>query len=187
MGCPPPYRESLIANLREAPSRFRRAYEGLDQADLGAHPIIGKWSPGEFAEHIAIVDLGWTDIFAESVYRFHPELGRQHQPGWSSAAQTLARSGLAGAFAAMERNHDQIIAYLERLPEDRFDHVYPPVQWLVEARLDFVIKESVNWGLAVHLDHHLPFLHRTRVALGKGLTWMEQGPWARDLPPPPPR
>ncbi|HYE08510.1 MAG TPA: hypothetical protein VEL07_23580 [Planctomycetota bacterium] len=80
-------------------------------------------------------------------------------------------------------NHRAMGRWLERLDAERFDHPYPPISWMVDARLQFVIKESVNWGLVIHLDHHLRYMHRTRIALGKPLPWMARDAWAPDILP----
>ncbi|HYE08511.1 MAG TPA: DinB family protein [Planctomycetota bacterium] len=85
MGCPPPYKPTLLSSLREAVPRFRAAFDGLDESELIAHPIPGKWSMLEFAEHVALVDLGWTGLFIQAVAKRHPELGTVHPRAGSMA------------------------------------------------------------------------------------------------------
>jgi hypothetical protein len=117
------------------------------------------------------VDLGWTDILYESVSPCHAELP-PHVPGWRAPLEARLEQSPAEALAVFATNHQEVVAYLSRLPEAAYTHEYPAVQWLVQAKIPFVIKESVNWGLSVHVDHHLIQLHARRVLLGKPLAWM---------------
>ncbi|HEY8668625.1 MAG TPA: DinB family protein [Tepidisphaeraceae bacterium] len=167
----PPYKESLLFNLRQAPGRLRGAVDGLSDEEMAQAPVPGKWSTRRCVEHIVQANLGWTDILYEAVCPYHPDL-KQHVPGWQQAPMGRITESVASALQVMRLNHAEVIAFLEHLPEDSFVFEHPPVQWLVQAGIPFVIKESVNWGLSVHVDHHLIHIHAKRVALGKGLDWM---------------
>lgn len=167
----PPYKPSLLANLRHAPARVAAAVAGLSDDEIHATPIPGKWSVRECIEHIVKVDLGWTDILYEAVSPYHPEL-RQYVPNWHEAAKARLVKSLPDALNVLRQNHVEVMEYLEQLPEPAFVFEHRPVQWMVQAKIPFVIKESVNWGLSVHPDHHLIHIHAKRQALGKPLDWM---------------
>ena len=169
---PKPYKPSLLANLHHAPLRLEAALAGLSDAELDGVPIPGKWSVRQCVTHIVQADLGWTDIFLDAVLPHHPELGKTRQPDWRIPLEKRLLTTIPQAVAVLHENHQQVIAVLEQLDEARFDYEYPPVQWLVDAKIPFVIKESINWGLSVHVDHHLIHLHDKRLALGKPLAWM---------------
>ena len=164
-------KKELIERLQAVGPRVRAAIEGLAPAELDLRPIDGKWSTRECLEHIVLVDLGWTDILYEAVCPHHPEV-KQHVKGWSDAAQKQVKQSIEDAFDVLDRNHAEVIAFLQQLPEACFDKEYPPVQWLVYTKAPFVIKDGVNWGLNLHVDHHLAHVHDKRVALGKPLAWM---------------
>jgi len=167
----PPYRQSLLHNLRQAPERLAAAAEGLTDADLDADLVPGKWTCRQLFAHVVKVDLGWTDILYESVSACHPELP-PHVPGWREPLEARLPRSLAEAQAVFAQNHREVVAYLDLLPEEAYTYEHPAVQWLVQAKIPFVIKESVNWGLSVHVDHHLIQIHARRVLLGKPLEWM---------------
>lgn len=169
----PPYHTSLLHNLRQAPERLRAAAVGLTDADLDADLVLGKWNCRQQFEHIVAVDLGWSDIMYESVCPCYPQL-RQHVPGWKTAGEARLKLSLEDAFQVFEQNHREVIAYLDQLPEESFTREHPSVQWLVQAKIPFVIKESVNWGLSVHVDWHLKQIHSRRLLLGKPLDWMAE-------------
>lgn len=167
----PPYRVSLLQNLRQAPERLRAAADGLTAADLDADLVPGKWTCRQLLAHIVGVDLGWTDIMRESVSPCHPQLP-PYVKGWNAAALARLERSVADALAVFDQNHAEVVAYLELLAEEDFTREHPSVSWLVQAKIPFVIKESVNWGLSVHVDWHLKQLHQRRVLLGKPLAWM---------------
>ena len=167
----PPYKVSLLHNVDHAPARLRESISGLSESDLDAEPVPGKWSTRRVIEHVVLASLGWTDILYEAVCPYHTKI-KTWQKGWSDALVTRAKSSTPDALAVIEQNHREVIAFLGRLPEESFTFEHAPVQWLVGAKIPFVIKESVNWGLSVHVDHHLIFIHEKHVALGKPLEWM---------------
>lgn len=167
----PPYKQSLAANVRHAPGRLRAALAGLTPDEIASAPVPGKWTVRQLVEHTVLVSLGWTDIYRESVAPIRPEIGPFHK-GWKDEWDARTRVSIDDALAVMELNHAAVAAGLDRLPEEAFTFEHPSVQWLIQAKIPFVIKESVNWGLSVHVDHHLIPLHAKRVALGKPLDWM---------------
>jgi hypothetical protein len=46
-------RQELIARYRDGYAEVARSLEGFPEAELGAHPLPGKWSAREIVQHLA--------------------------------------------------------------------------------------------------------------------------------------
>jgi hypothetical protein len=158
----------LIGQLRAAPARLRSSVDGLTMEELEAHPVPGTWSMRECVEHIALVSLGWTNIFYEAIGPYHDNI-RNRNPEWAAPEEARAKRSLVDALDVYSMNNARVADYLATLPPDDWTRPFDRVQWLP---CRFEIRDHLHWGLLGHLDHHLIKMHDKRVALGKPLPWM---------------
>jgi hypothetical protein len=158
----------LINRIRLAPDRLAAALEGLTADDIVSHPIPGKWSIRECAEHISGVSIGWSDMFFESIEDFYTT-PRTNDVKWRVPLETELKESIDSAVSVYRRHCNNLADLLSTLSAEDFTRKFKPVSWLTEP---FQINESINWGVVIHCDYHLVTLHRLRTALGKPLDWM---------------
>lgn len=152
----------LIRQLREAPAILRQSIAGLSDAELHAIPIPGKWSTRTVVEHIARVNLGWTNMLYEAIGKVHDNI-RNHNPQWSADEDARAQRSVADALDVYELNSNRVADYLATLPPAEWTRKFPPVQWMT---IDFEIRDHLHWGIVGHLHHHIQFIEEKREALG---------------------
>ena len=151
----------LIRQLRAAPHILRDSVRDLSPQDLEATPIPGKWSTRQCVEHIALVSLGWTNIFYEAIAAAHPNL-RHQDPQWAAPEEARARLSVTDALDVYERNNLRLADFLATLPPQDWTRKFPPVQWLTSP---FEIRDHLHWGTIGHLHHHLKFIEEKRAAM----------------------
>ena len=171
---PIPSRAAFIRMLAEPPAWLGEAMEGLDAAELEARPFPGTWSLREMIAHVVEVDLGWSDILYRAVRPLRPQHGA-YEPTWK-ARFDLRRADLdpLEPIAMMAENHAAMAEWIQRLSDADFLHPFPGVLWLVDAKLPVVVADSGRWGLYLHPYHHLAYIQRQRVALGRPLASLER-------------
>jgi hypothetical protein len=158
----------LIERLPAAVDRVEAALEGLTAEQCACTPFPGKWSIRQTVEHIALVSLGWTDIFYQAIDGVYPT-PRATDLAWRAPLEAQAQESLAGALAVFRAHNTHIAEFLATLPPTDFLRPFQVVAFLTEP---FLIKESINWGLVIHADYHLATVHRVRLALDLPLEWM---------------
>lgn len=158
----------LIERLPKAVTRLEAALDGLSTAECEESPFAGKWSIHQCVEHIALVSLGWTDIFYQAIDGIYPTPCTMN-PQWQAALEDDARQGMPEAVAVYRQHNTAVADFLTTLPASDFDRGFQIVSFLTEP---FQINESVNWGLVIHCDYHLATLHKLRLQLGVPLAWM---------------
>ncbi|MEI8194439.1 MAG: DinB family protein [Phycisphaerae bacterium] len=155
----------LCRQLRAAPAILRAAVADLTLAELEARPIPDKWSTRGVVEHVALVSLGWTDIFYEATGKAYDNV-RNHDLDWSASESARAKCGVAEALDVYDRHCHGIADYLQTLPPADWTRRFPAVQWLPH---EFEIRDHLHWGIVGHLHYHLKFIVEKRAALGKPL------------------
>jgi hypothetical protein len=158
----------LIARLEAAPARVAAAIAGLPAEDLVAHPVAGKWSIAEQVRHIALVSVGWSEIFYSAIEDVYTT-PRTSYPGWKAAREAEAEGGVEAAMDVFARQNRSVADFLRALPAGDFARPFKVVAFLTEP---FQICESVNWGLVIHADWHLASICRLRALRGTPQDWL---------------
>lgn len=161
----------LEERIEKVPARLRASVVGLSDEHLDAHPFAGKWSLREYVHHIVEVDLGWSDMLYEAVAP-DASIGRAYDAEWNKAALARSKASIAAALDVFDQNHCELLQFLAPLPDEAFEKMRPPVKWMKTHNLQFQINDNGNWGLVMHVDHSLQFMHRLREKVGKPLDWM---------------
>lgn len=158
----------LIARLRAAPERLAAAIIDLTPAELEAFPVPNEKSVRQVVEHVALVSLGWSDLFFEAIDDVYDNPRRQ-DTAWRVPLETQAQTGVAAALDVYRRHNAALAEFLGRLPAADFRRPFKRVSWLTEP---FQINESINWGCVLHADWHLAQVHLKRLIFGKPLPWL---------------
>lgn len=156
------------------PAWLRESLIGMSADDCEATPFAGKWSYRGMIEHVVNADLDWTDILYRAVRPLRPQHGAWN-PEWRADFDRRRKIGdINTAIDVMAENHAQFSTWIRTLDDEDFLQPFPGVLWLIEAGLKVVVADSGRWGLYLHPYHHLAYLQRHRVALGKPLPTMDR-------------
>lgn len=151
----------LISQLREASAILRQSVAGLSNAELEATPVPGKWSTRAAVEHVARVNLGWSDMFYEAIGN-GARSDCNRNPKWLAEEDARAGRSMDDALDVFERNANCVADYLETLPASDWTRKFPPVQWLT---IDCEIRDHLHWGIVGHMHHHIQFIEEKRAAM----------------------
>jgi uncharacterized damage-inducible protein DinB len=135
---------------------------GLTETELTAVPSDGSWSIKQILVHMLDSDLVASDRMKRVIAENNPTLLAYDETAFANKLfYQEADTQLVLDLFRLNRLYTGAI--LRRLPDETFSRVGQHTETGEKSLEDLVV------GYVEHLDHHLPFIHRKRAALGKPL------------------
>jgi uncharacterized damage-inducible protein DinB len=153
----------LITHYENGGHQLRAAVQGLDDTDLRATPIPGKWSTHQLVIHLADAEAAFADRARRIIAMPDPQL-----MGWDEtefiAALHYEQQSAEDALVLIETTRRQLARVLKAIPPAAWDRAGVHSE-MGRQTLRQIIERAVG-----HLAHHLKFVAEKREAMGK-LMW----------------
>jgi uncharacterized damage-inducible protein DinB len=138
------------------------AIRGLDEDDLNAVPVPGKWSTQQVVIHLADAELALADRIKRVIATDNPTLLAWDENKFAANLHYEDQSA-ADAVKLIDLTRRQTARILRKLPDEAFQRTGNHSEIGRVTLLDLVSK-AVS-----HLDHHLKFVYEKREKLGKSM------------------
>lgn len=149
----------LIIDYLQGSTLLRQAVAGMNREQLLARPVAGKWSSLEVVCHLG----DFEPVYADRLKRVIAE----EKPALLGADETR----FAAALAYHERDLEEELRIIEstRSQMARILRTLSPAAWerigVHNERGPLSVEQLVR-GAINHVQHHVPFIHEKRKALG---------------------
>jgi DinB superfamily len=150
----------LIDRYTAGPQMLRQAVAGMSDEQIRARPIAGKWSTLEVVCHLADFEVIGVDRLTAVIAEDEPTIpGRDEQ---KFAARLLyERRDLEEQLRLIELCRGHVTRILRTLTTADWQRVGIHTE-AGRLTLEQLLTRSVK-----HIEHHVPFIHEKRKALGK--------------------
>jgi hypothetical protein len=150
----------LIDRYAAGPSSVRQAVAGMTDEQVRARPITGKWSTLEVVCHLADFEVIGVDRLTAVIAEEKPTIpGRDEQ---KYAARLLyERRDLEEQLRLIELCRSHVTRILRTLTDADWQRTGIHTE-AGPLTLEQLLTRSVK-----HIEHHVPFIHEKRKALGK--------------------
>ena len=153
--------QDRIDKYLQGSDQLAAAIDGLAREELTAFPVADTWSIHQIVIHVLDSDLVMADRMKRIVAEERPLLMGFDETRF---ANRLHYHDQDPALAAelFAKNRRLVHQFLSRLPEEAFDRT-----GIHSERGRVTLADMIDSAIE-HLDHHLKFVRKKRVLLGKG-------------------
>ena len=149
----------LIKRFAHGPRQVREAVVGLSPEQLAARPIPGRWSTLEVVSHLADFEIIGVDRLTAVIAEDSPTL-----PG-------RCEQRYAARLSYMERDLEEQLRIIElcRSHTTRILRRLTTADWSrpgIHTEAGPLTLTQLLERVVRHLEHHVPFIHEKRRALG---------------------
>lgn len=155
--------QQLIDRFATAGERLRRGVEGLSPADIVARPGPGAWSILECVVHIADMDAVAIDRMKRIIAEDNPPLLSADEDRYAARLHYHEQS-LDDALTLIEVDRRQFARVLRKLNDADFQR-----SGVHSVKGRVTVADILDY-FTHHADHHLDFILRKRITLGKPLS-----------------
>jgi len=151
--------EGLIAAYLDGPIQLRRAVADLNQQQLEARPIPGKWSTLEVVCHLGDSEQAWCHRMKRVIAEENPLLIGYDETHFA-AALYYHNQELEEELALLEGMRRQLARILTGLPESAWSRT------CVHSERGLMTLEEMLQAEVEHIPHHIRHINDKREAQG---------------------
>jgi uncharacterized damage-inducible protein DinB len=154
-----PTTAELIETYANGPKILRAAVSGMSREQILARPVAGKWSTLEVVVHLADFEPIIMERMKRIIFSTKPILFGADE---NEMVKTLAYHDrdLEEELQLIESVRATMTRVLKALPATAF------TRQGIHSEKGLVTLEAILTGAGNHINHHLPFIHDKRKALG---------------------
>lgn len=150
--------EQLIADYLAGPRLLAQAVAGMDQRQLDARPVPGKWSTRQVVCHVADFEPVYADRMKRVIVEQRPTLFSA-DPDLFAAGLAYAHRDVDNELALVEAVRRQMGTILDTLREHDFERIG------VHSADGPLTLADLLAAVTRHIPHHVAFIEQKRAAL----------------------
>jgi uncharacterized damage-inducible protein DinB len=153
----------ILEDYLAGTSDLRKAYDGMTNDQLHAHPVDGKWSAMEVLCHLVDTDLMTAMRLRAALQRDTPRLPASTFEELTAKLAVDARDA-EEELTCFDTIRNQTARIVQSFPESALDRDIVLVK-VTGEEVTKTVRQLLT-GITGHVKHHLGFVNEKRKALG---------------------